>query len=102
SDLQLWPDLAAPLNTNFDKFADTALIDGHKWISGKDAPRSIDAEKTRRVIARNPERRLRTVTRTECAKFGALRHFIGQHRGTRQFDHRAALVIDFRFFLLCD
>lgn len=65
SDFQLWPDLAAPLNTNFDKFADTALIDGHKRINGKDAPRSIDAEKTRRVIAGNPERRLRQVVGTE-------------------------------------
>ncbi len=77
TDFQLWPDFAAPLDTDFNKFTDAALIDGHEWINGENAPRGVDTEETRRVIARNPERSLRKVVRTEREKFGALRNFIG-------------------------
>ena len=65
TDLQLWLGLAASLDTDSDKFADATLIDGHEWINWEYTPRRVDAEKTRRVIAGNPERRLRQVVGTK-------------------------------------
>jgi hypothetical protein len=59
TDFQLRSDFAAALDPDSDKFAYAALIDGNEWINGKYAARRIDAQKTRRVIARNPECRLR-------------------------------------------
>ena len=42
TDFQPRPDLAAPLDADFDQFTNATLVDRHEWVDGEYAPRDVD------------------------------------------------------------
>src|SRR5262249_57932563 len=94
ADLQFCANFAASIDTYFDQLAYAQLINRDERIGRKYAARGIDAEETRRVIARNPEGGLGQVVGAERKEFGGLRNFAGHQGRTWQFDHRTDLITD--------
>src|SRR6516162_5581822 len=91
-EFQIWPYLAAPLGSDADQLANAIAVERHERIDWQNSLCRIDAEKARRVVAADAERRLRQVVGAERKKLRRLRDLPGLERRTRQLDHGPDLV----------
>src|SRR5579872_4424063 len=71
------PRRATALGRQLDQLADAFLIDRHERIGRQDAAGRIDAEKGRRIVARDAERRLSEVVGAEGEELRALSNVAG-------------------------
>ncbi len=57
AELDVFPRLAAALGRDLDELADAVPVDRNERVDGENTLADINAEETRRVVARNAERR---------------------------------------------
>ena len=97
---EVGPRLPAALDRDAHEVAHPRLIERLERVVDEDALLEIAGEeRSLGVIARESERGLREVVRSEREEVRVFRDLIGAHAGAWQLDHGAARVVDAAFFL---